>query len=518
VPPPGFTDTLVAGVSSPTALAFTPDGRLLVTTQPGDLRVYANGALVPTPALDLTAICANSERGLLGVAVDPAFAVNGWIYLYYTFDNGPGCVNRVSRFTLAGNAVEPGSELVLIDNIHSTNGNHNGGDVQFGKDGNLYVSVGDAGCYYQTPGSNCQGSNTAARDPHVLLGKILRITKNGAIPAGNPYQGAGSGRCNTSGITTAGNWCQETFAWGLRNPFRIAFDPNTAGTTTRFFINDVGLNTWEEIDEGQAGTDYGWNVREGHCARGSSSNCGAPPAGMTNPIHDYNHSTGCDTITGGAFVPTGAWPAEYNGDYLFGDFGCGTIFRLEPSGGGYTRTEFATGLGSDSAVHMAFGPSPTGPALYYTTYAAGGQVRRIARTDPPTAPPPGPPPVPGGQAVRIAVIRFDPPGPEQAGNRLLNREWVRIRNLGGTPVALAGWRLRDAAGAVFRFRRTFVLRAGRTVTVHSGRGRSGAAHVFWGRRSPVWGNRGDRAVLRARSGALVDACRYGRLRGGLKRC
>ena len=93
---------------------------------------------------------------------------------------------------------------------------------------------------------------------------------------------ANSGRCNVNGITTNGNWCQETFASGLRNPFRIAFDPNASGT--RFFINDVGQNVWEEIDEGIAGADYGWNIREGHCANGSTTDCGTPPPGLTNPI------------------------------------------------------------------------------------------------------------------------------------------------------------------------------------------------------------------------------------------
>src|SRR6266545_151152 len=117
--PPGFTDELVAAVGSPTALAFTPDGRLLITTQPGQLRVYQNGALVGTPALDLTgAICSNSERGLLGVAVDPNFTTpsNNFIYVYYTFNRAGICVNRVSRYTLSSSNVASG-QTVLIDNI-----------------------------------------------------------------------------------------------------------------------------------------------------------------------------------------------------------------------------------------------------------------------------------------------------------------------------------------------------------------------------------------------------------------
>jgi glucose/arabinose dehydrogenase len=394
--PAGFADQPVTAVGAPTALAFTPDGRLLITTQPGQLRVYSNGNLLATPALDLsTRACTNSERGLLGVAVDPGFATNRFIYLYYTWNkfnntcptnSASSPVNRVSRFTLSDtNTVDPASELVLLDNMPSPNGNHNAGDVAFGKDGNLYVTIGDGGCDYA--GGGCAGANDASRDQNVLTGKVMRITPAGGIPVDNPFQGAGTARCNVTGRTTAGNKCQETFAWGLRNPFRFAFDPNAAGT--RFFINDVGQNVWEEIDDGQAGADYGWNVREGHCANGSSTDCGPPPAGMTNPIFDYGRSDGCASITGGAFVPNGIWPAPHDGAYLFADYVCGNIFRLVPQGGGtYTRANFATGLGGSSAVHLEFGPAGSGQALYYTTYAGGGEVRRIVSTTgnrPPTA-------------------------------------------------------------------------------------------------------------------------------------
>ncbi|HVE65284.1 MAG TPA: PQQ-dependent sugar dehydrogenase, partial [Thermoanaerobaculia bacterium] len=376
--PAGFTDELVATVGAPTALAFTPDGRLLITTQPGQLRVYQNGALVGTAALDLAAaglICSNSERGLLGVAVDPAFTPtsNNFVYLYYTFNRSGTCVNRVARYTLSTTNVASGP-VVLIDNIPSPAGNHNAGDVQFGKDGNLYVSVGDGGCDYA--GGGCAGSNDAARDQHSLVGKILRITKAGGIPVDNPFLGAGTAECRFTGGTTAGNRCRETFAWGLRNPFRMAFDSNAAGT--RFFINDVGQGAWEEIDLGIAGADYGWNVREGFCANGSTTNCGPPPAGMTNPVHAYGRTVGA-SITGGAFVPNGLWSSDYDGDYLFADYVAGKIFQIEGSGAG-ARTEFATALGGSSAVHLLFGPRAAGQALYYTTYAGGGQVRRIYHT------------------------------------------------------------------------------------------------------------------------------------------
>ena len=390
--PSGFADELVASVASPTAMAFLPDGRMLVTTQPGRLRVIQNGSLVTTAALDLSGrLCSGSERGLLGVAVDPAFGTgtgNNWVYLFYTFrkagttcpTGSPDVVNRVSRFTFdtATNTADVNSEQILVDNIASWGGNHNGGDVQFGNDGLLYVSVGDGGSDYAGGGS--AGSNDAARDQFKLLGKILRITKTGAVPAGNPFQTANDDVCALNGGTSnTTRRCRETFAWGLRNPFRIAFNPNASGT--EFFINDVGQNTWEEIDRGVAGADYGWNVREGHCANGSTTNCGAPPAGMTNPIFDYGRGEGCGSITGGAFVPNGAWPAPYSGSYLYADYVCGRIFRLDDNGNGtFSKADFVSDLGGSSATSLLFGPSPSGTSLYYTSYAGGGAVHRINAT------------------------------------------------------------------------------------------------------------------------------------------
>ncbi len=383
---PGFTDTLVASVGSPTALVFTPDGRLLVTTQFGTLRIVQNGSLLPGSALDLGAVlCTDNERGLLGAAVDPSFTSNGFVYLYYTRNKSGECVNRVSRFTMSGSTIAMGTEAVLVDEIPSTSGNHNGGDLRFGNDGYLYVSVGDGACDYA--GGGCYGQNDASRDQHALIGKVLRITSTGGIPPTNPFQGAGTARCNVTGRTTAGNKCQETFAWGFRNPFRIAFDPNT--TATRFFVNDVGEGSWEEVDEGQLGADYGWNVREGPCANGSTTSCGVPPAGMTNPVYAYSHDESeCHAITGGAFVPNGVWPASFDGTYLFGDYTCGKIFVLTPNGsGGFTRSQFTDDVGA--VVNMTFGPSPQGQGLYYTNYTNGGEVRRIESTAsanrPPTA-------------------------------------------------------------------------------------------------------------------------------------
>jgi glucose/arabinose dehydrogenase len=148
---------------------------MLIATQPGLLRVHKDGELLQTPALDLTGkVCSNSERGLLGVALDPSFSTNRYVYLYYTFNKFGECpvydthnpnnpANRVSRFVMSGDTIDPSSENVMIDNIPSLS-RHNSGDLNFGKNGYLYVSVGDGGCDYAGD-SGCQINNDASRDP-----------------------------------------------------------------------------------------------------------------------------------------------------------------------------------------------------------------------------------------------------------------------------------------------------------------------------------------------------------------
>ncbi len=275
-----------------------------------------------------------------------------------------------------------GSETVLADHMPSFNSNHNGGDLHAGADGYLYVSVGDSGCQLTDP-TRCGPTNTNSRRLDIPNGKILRLTMTGAVPAGNPYAGAAGARHCTApaGVPAGTGPCSETFASGFRNPFRFAQRPGTSS----FYVNDVGQYTWEEIDSLAAGKDYGWNVREGHCANGSTTDCGASP--YADPIYDYGRTSGCSAITGGAFVPTGLWPAPYSGSYLFSDYTCGKIFRLAPrSAGGYQRVAFLSELGANSATTLAFGPYQGTLALYYTTYGGGGQVRRVTYSGANTAP------------------------------------------------------------------------------------------------------------------------------------
>jgi glucose/arabinose dehydrogenase len=301
--PFGFVETTVAsGIASPTAMAIAPNGRIFVCSQTGALRVIKNGVLLATPFVNLS-VDSVGERGLLGVAFDPNFNLNHFIYLYYTVPGNPSH-NRVVRFTANGDVALPGSRVILLElDSLSTATNHNGGALHFGPDGNLYIAVGD----------NAKGSNS--QNLSNLLGKILRIAPDGTIPPDNPFVQSTTAR-------------HEIWALGLRNPFTFAF----RGTTNFMYINDVGESTWEEIDLGQAGANYGWPATEGPTTN---------PL-YKSPVYYYGHGEGC-AITGGAFYSpsTTNWPSSYRGKYFFGDYCSGFIRMLNPATS--QATAFITG-------------------------------------------------------------------------------------------------------------------------------------------------------------------------------
>jgi glucose/arabinose dehydrogenase len=301
--PSGFVETTVAsGIASPTAMAIAPNGRIFVCSQTGALRVIKNGVLLATPFVNLS-VDSVGERGLLGVAFDPNFNLNHFIYLYYTVPGNPSH-NRVVRFTANGDVALPGSRLILLElDSLSTATNHNGGALHFGPDGNLYIAVGD----------NAKGSNS--QNLSNLLGKILRIAPDGTIPPDNPFVQSTTAR-------------HEIWALGLRNPFTFAF----RGTTNFMYINDVGESTWEEINSGQAGANYGWPATEGPTTN---------PL-YKSPVYYYGHGDGC-AITGGAFYSpsTTNWPSSYRGKYVFGDYCSGFIRMLNPATN--QATAFITG-------------------------------------------------------------------------------------------------------------------------------------------------------------------------------
>src|SRR5215203_399914 len=334
--PSGFTDSVVAaGLNNPTAMALAPDGRIFVCQQGGALRVIKNGVLLPTPFLTVT-VDSSGERGLLGVAFDPNFVSNQLVYIYYTATT-PTLHNRISRFTASGDVAMAGSETIVMDlNNLTTATNHNGGALHFGQDGNLYVAVGD----------NANGAN--AQSLGTRLGKMLRITSTGGIPLDNPFfnQAAGDNRA--------------IWALGLRNPFTFSFQPGIG----RMFINDVGQNIWEEIDDGLAGSNYGWPTCEGFC--------NPPNASFRDPIFAYANDAQTCAITGGAFynpqVPQ--FPSNFIGNYFFADFCGGWIRRLDPANGNAV-SDFGTGISSPVDLQV----SPDG-FLYYLARGAGS-VNRI---------------------------------------------------------------------------------------------------------------------------------------------
>jgi glucose/arabinose dehydrogenase len=345
VVPTGFVDELIAsGIPSPTAMAFAPDGRLFVAQQNGQLRVITNGSprqLLPTPFLSVT-VSSAGERGLLGVAFDPSFATNRFVYVYYTATT-PAIHNRVSRFTASAtnpNVAEAGSETILLElNNLSSATNHNGGALHFGPDGKLYIAVGE----------NANGAN--AQTLANLLGKILRLNADGSIPADNPFV------AQATGVNDA------IWAMGLRNPFTFTFQPGTG----RMFINDVGEVTWEEIDDGIAGSNYGWPMTEGPTTQ----------AGIRAPLFAYQHGTGATTgcaITGGAFYnpATVQFPSTFVGKYFFADFCSGWIRVFDPAAG--SAAGFATGLASPVDLQVTDDGS-----LWYLQRGGSpaGQVRRV---------------------------------------------------------------------------------------------------------------------------------------------
>ncbi len=381
--PNGFAERQYAtGLTNPTAMAFAPDPcpasgtpvhRLFVCEQAGNVRVFRNGALQSTPFLTVTADT-RGERGLDGICFDPNFAANGYVYIYYTIapvNNSQPTHNRLSRFT--ADPAHPdralaGSETHILDlpNLGLTSYIHNGSAMHFGPDGKLYISVGENG-----NGTNAQSLNT-------VLGKILRINPvpenadgtnpESTFPTDNPF------------YNTATGLNRAIYCLGLRNPFTFAFQPGTG----RMFIDDVGASTWEEINEGRSGRNYGWPTIEGPAE--------PPVNGFTNPIFAYQHFTGTPmgcAITGGTFYnprapcsgdPPFGFPASYVGQYFFLDLCGGWIYTMDPnqidptSPYGFHRiNQFASGI-HGAPTYLTVGPDRN---LYYISRDDGAvyQIR-----------------------------------------------------------------------------------------------------------------------------------------------
>ena len=331
-------EPVLQGLSSPLYVTHARDGsgRLFIVEQAGRIKILQPGAVAPSVFLDITdRVQDGGERGLLGLAFHPRYASNGFFYVSYTDLTGDVIIARYQASSANPNVANPGSELILKTIPHRQFGNHNGGMVEFGPDGRLYVGVGDGG------GGNDPDNH--AQSLGTLLGKILRIdvdTPAPYIPPDNPF----------------GN---EIWAYGLRNPFRFSFDRGTG----QLFAGDVGQGAREEIDIITRGGNYGWRVFEGTLCTGLGPAACGP--GFLPPIVDYAHAGGRCTVIGG-YVYRGAAGTLPLGTYVFADFCTGEIFVLQ---NGAVQVLLDTGLSIAS-----FGEDAAGE-LYVV--GLGGTVHRL---------------------------------------------------------------------------------------------------------------------------------------------
>lgn len=339
--PTGFAQVLVKnGIASPTAIAFAPDGRIFVAEQTGKLRVIKDNTLLPTAFVQLT-VNASGERGLIGIVLDPDFSTNNFIYLYHTVPGSP-LHNRVSRFTANGDVALAGSEVVVLDlDPLSSATNHNGGAMQFGKDGKLYIAIGENA----TP-ANAQNLDT-------YHGKLLRINKDGSVPEGNPF-------------TTGSEQRKRVWAYGLRNPYTFAVHP----VSGQILVNDVGQNTWEEINDATTGgRNFGWPTTEGKFNAATYPN-------FTNPVYAYPHGSGdgkgC-AITGGTFFYPSVtnYPSVYWGKYFFQDLCNQWINTVDVASA--VKSPFATALPAN-ALALTTGSDGN---LYFVSRGTGALYKII---------------------------------------------------------------------------------------------------------------------------------------------
>jgi glucose/arabinose dehydrogenase len=362
------TTRIASGLELPLFVASPPQSPttlFILEQHTGKIKIFKNGAILPTPFLNIHDRVGDtgSERGLLGLAFHPDYSINGYFYVDYTNYSGN---TVVSRFHVSANPdiADPSSESILLS-INQPYPNHNGGMLAFGlNDGYLYIGMGDGGSGGD-PGNRAQNDNE-------LLGKILRIdVDNGTpygIPPSNPYVGIQGKR-------------PEIWAKGVRNPWRFSFDRQTAD----IYIADVGQDTWEEIDfqpaSSTGGENYGWRLMEGaHCFN-PSTNC--DPGGLTYPIHEYNHSTGC-SITGG-YNYRGRIMPQVSGTYFFADYCSNQIWSFNYVNDSLRNfvertSELAPNGGLSIGSISSFGEDGYGEV--YITDLDGGEIFKIVARNP----------------------------------------------------------------------------------------------------------------------------------------
>ncbi|HEY4817034.1 MAG TPA: PQQ-dependent sugar dehydrogenase [Candidatus Acidoferrum sp.] len=361
-PPPNLQVELVpvaSGFTTPLDIQQAGDGsgRLFIVEQEGRIKIIQNGNVLGTPYLDISgSVASGGEEGLLGLAFHPSFSSNGCFYVNYTSTKNGKLQTFISEFratSAAANTVNTTSEQNLFT-VDQPEANHNAGGLAFGNDGLLYIGLGDGG------GAGDQhGTIGNAQDLTTRLGKMLRITVtcNGTftVPNDNPF------------VTNA-TAAKEIWLYGLRNPFRFSFDH----TTGNLWIGDVGQDSFEEIDRVtpmQKGSNMGWRCKEGTHNFNFSANC----QGLTlvDPIFDYDHSQGDDSVIGG-YVYHGTNITALAGNYVFGDFISGRVWSLAQNSQGQWVRTFLVNSGANNLA--GFGQDPSGE-LYIAQYVSGVVAR-----------------------------------------------------------------------------------------------------------------------------------------------
>ncbi|KXK02941.1 MAG: glucose/sorbosone dehydrogenase-like protein [Acidobacteria bacterium OLB17] len=357
--------TFTTSTSNPILLRSANDGsgRIFVAQQGGQIRVFLPGSRDSLLFIDLsTKISGGGERGLLGLTFHPDFATNGKFYVNYTASgSGTTIIAEYTTSTGTGdsNTGNPNSERILLQ-IPQPFSNHNGGMVEFGPDGFLYIGMGDGGSG-NDPGNRAQNRS-------LLLGKMLRIDPNSvspayAIPPGNPFTGTGTARCD-GGSTTSGTTCQEIWSIGMRNPWRWSFDRADGS----LWVADVGQSAFEELDIVTGGGNYGWRVYEGNnCTNLDPSLC--IPSNYQMPFYQYSHASGRCSVTGG-YVYRGTQGSLPDGAYVFGDYCSGEIW--------YWYKGQATLIQNTPRNILSFGEDELGEI--YVCYG-NGQIDKIVRAE-----------------------------------------------------------------------------------------------------------------------------------------
>jgi glucose/arabinose dehydrogenase len=372
-------ETVVRGLGQATDVAFLPDGRMVVTEKTGAVKLVDGGVAREIGAFPVDT---ESEKGLLGVVVDPAFDLTRRLFFYYSRADRAGGTDddrhRVVSVRLGdGGALDMATEVVLVDRLRGP-ANHDGGALAVGPDGHLYVGVGDTGCNTgRPPDASATPGNFFATCLSNANGKILRIALDGAIPDDNPLaQVAEATACGAvcgaplSGLAAPR---REIWAWGFRNPWRFAFDP----VTGLLWVGDVGEVSFEELTIVEKGRHHGWPWREGrHGASTARCREMVPDTGdCVEPVYECGRDGavgvdgGCRSITGGTFLDGPRWPEALHGGYVFGDNVNGRIWTVELTGdrrgvvpGSRRELAVAAGapvsfrVGPDGAVYVAVLP------------------------------------------------------------------------------------------------------------------------------------------------------------------